>query len=326
MKNVKTTDGQKPKGVFWRKVTENEPISKHTTLGIGGPAKYFIEVKDASSLMKAVSECLKYNIRYVVFGKGSNILASDNGFDGLLIVNKLIYAKNNKGIFKVGAGMVLLDFINYVIDKGYSGLEKMSGIPGTVGGAVYGNAGAYGQAISDHITKVTVFDGKRKRVLSKKLCKFGYRDSVFKKSKYVIIEAEFFFDKGEREFLKKVSLDTIQLRAQKYSPGIKCPGSYFKNILASDLKPAVLKQIPEDKITFGKIASGYLMESVGAKGAQKGDIKIADNHGNLIVNLGNGTAKDFLGLTKVYAAKVKKKFGIELEPEVQMLGFEKNAD
>lgn len=317
---------EKMNGTFWKKVKKDEPISKHTTLEIGGPAKYFIEAKNVDALTKAVLECNKSKIKYFVLGKGSNILASDDGFDGLLIVNKLVYVKENKGKFTVGAGVTLLDFINNVVGKGYSGMEKMSGIPGTVGGAVYGNAGAYGQWISEHLLKVIAFDGKRKRVFSKEECKFGYRDSIFKTNKNIIIEVVFEFERGEKEFLKKISLDTIQLRAQKFFPGVKCPGSYFKNILASDLKPAVLKQIPEDKITFGKIAAGYLMESVGAKGVQKGNIKIADNHGNLVINLGNGTAKEFLELTSLYATKVKKKFGIELEPEVQMLGFDKNAN
>lgn len=326
MKKVNVPENQKVNGAFWKKVKRDEPVSKHTTLEIGGPAKYFIEVKDVDTLIKAVSECNKNKIKYVVLGKGSNILASDDGFDGLLIVNKLVYVNESNGKFTVGAGVTLLDFINKVIDKGYSGIEKMSGIPGTVGGAVYGNAGAYGQSVSDHILRVTTFDGKRKRIFSKEECKFGYRDSIFKTNKNIIIETVFDFEKGEKEFLKKISLDTIQLRAQKFFPGVKCPGSYFKNIVASDLKPSVLKQIPEDKITFGKIAAGYLMESVGAKGVQKGNVKIADNHGNLVINLGNGTAKEFLELTKLYAAKVKKKFGIELEPEVQMLGFDENAN
>lgn len=102
------------------------------------------------------------------------------------------------------------------------------------------------------------------------------------------------------------------------------PRIFFKNIISADLKPSVLKLIPPDKITYGKISAGYLMEAVGAKGVEKGNIKIADNHGNLIINLGGGTAKEFLALAYYYAEKVEKKFRIKLEPEVQMLGFSKD--
>lgn len=326
MKNIKNIRKvSKSSGEFWKEVKKGEPISAHTTLGIGGPAKYFLEVRNIEKLKVALYECRKANIKYFVLGNGSNMLVSDEGFDGLIILNKFSYLKNIGKTFSVGAGILIQDFIDYVIDKGYAGIEKMSGIPGSVGGAIYGNAGAYGQTISDCLTKVTAFDGSNIKTFDKNMCEFGYRESVFKKNNNIIIGAEFVFERGEKEFLKKISLDTIQLRAQKYSQGIRCPGSYFKNIIASRLKPSVLKSIPVDKITYGKIPAGYLMESVGAKGCQKGNIKIAEHHGNLIVNEGGGTAKDFKELADIYAKKVKEKFGIVLEPEVQLLGFEKNV-
>lgn len=312
-------------GAFWTKVKKDEPISMHTTLQIGGPAKYFLEVTNIDKLKVAVSECRKAGIKYFVLGNGSNMLVSDEGYDGLIIVNKISYIKNIGKRFSVGAGVLIQDFIDYVIDKGYAGIEKMSGIPGSVGGATYGNAGAYGQTISDCLTKVYALDVTKFKTYDKSKCEFGYRESVFKKNNNIITGVEFIFEKGEKEFLKKISLDTIQLRSQKYSQGIKCPGSYFKNIVTDQLKSSVIKSIPEDKITYGKIPAGYLMEEVGAKGNQKGNIKIAEHHGNLIINEGGGTAKDFKELADTYAAKVKKKFGIELEPEVQLLGFEKDG-
>jgi len=311
-----------PTNTFWKSIKRDEPIYLHTTLEIGGPAKYFIEVKNTSSLIRSVRECRKNGIDYCLIGGGSDLLVSDKGYNGMLILNKISYIREKtKGLFTVGSGTVLLDFINYAVDKGYGGLEKMSGIPGTVGGAVYGNAGAYGQTISDKLVAVTIFDGKRKRTVKKERCGFEYRGSLFKKNKTIIIEAVFSLEKGEKEFLKKVSLDTIQLRAQKYYPGIKCPGSFFKNIPIDRLKPNQLKRIPSDKISYGKIPAGYLMESVGAKGAVKGMVKIADYHGNLIINTGNASSEDFISLADFYAGKVEKKFGIKLEPEVQLLGF-----
>jgi len=322
MKNLKTTKVKTNNSSFWRKVKKNESIAKHTTLGIGGPAKYFAEVRRVEDLKKVIRECRKNNLEYFVIGGGSDLLASDEGYDGMLILNNISYikkAENNR--FVCGSGTILKDFINFVIEKGYAGLEKISGIPGTVGGAIYGNAGAYGQTISDHILKVIAFDEVKKKVFSRNGCGFDYRTSIFKENKCIIVEAEFSFEKGEKEFLQKISLDTIQLRLQKYFSGIKCPGSYFKNVIADKLAPRVLKLIPQDKITYGKIPAGFLLESVGAKGALKGDVKIADHHGNLIINMGNASAKDYLELADKYATKVKNKFGIKLEPEVQLLGF-----
>jgi UDP-N-acetylmuramate dehydrogenase len=327
MKNLKTTKVKGNNSLFWRKIKKNESISKHTTLGIGGSAKYFVEVVKVDDLKKVVVECKKNRLEYFVIGGGSDILASDEGYDGMLILNNISYIrKEDENRFICGSGTILQDFINFVIGKGYAGLEKMSGIPGTVGGAIYGNAGAYGQTISDHIIKVIAFDGVKKKVYSVDECCFDYRSSIFKKNKFIIIEAEFVFEKGEKEFLQKISLDTIQLRAQKYFSGIRCPGSYFKNVVVDKLTPRVLKLIPRDKITYGKIPAGFLLESVGAKGATKGDVKIADHHGNLIINNGNATAKDFLELANRYAVKVERKFHIELEPEVQFLGFKNHEN
>ena len=320
MKN--NIDFLKIKKILGKNVFINEPMASHTTLGIGGPASLYAIAKSEEELKKYINISLKFKVPYMVIGGGSDILVSDEGYRGFIIVNKIegLIISGDRVITKSGTN--LYTFINYVIDHGFAGVEKLSGMPGTVGGAIYGNAGAYGQTISDSIIKVKSIKGTKINSRSKEKCKFGYRDSIFKKNKEVILEVEFKFEKGEREFLKKVSLDTISLRAQKYPPSMKCPGSFFKNIVASDLPRKVLDKIPKDKIIYGKIPAGFLMESVGANGQQKGNIKIADYHGNLIVNLGNGKATDLYDLAFDYAKKVEKKFGIKLEPEVQLVGFD----
>lgn len=308
-----------------KKVLQNEPMREHTTLGLGGPARLLSVVMKEEELEKFIQLSLKFGVPFLVIGDGSDLLVSDDGFDGFVIVNKVEGIKLIKDKVVVKAGTNLQKFINFCIDKGFSGMEKMSGIPGTVGGAVYGDAGAYGQTASDYLISVKSFDGKRVRLFTKKQCKFRYRESIFKKNREAIFEAEFKFEKGVPEFLKKVSLDTITLRNQKYHTGIKCPGSFFKNIIVDKLNLDILSKIPRDKIVFGKIPAGYLMEAVGAKGQQRGSIKIADDHGNLIINLGNGTAKDFMDLAFEFAKKVEKKFGIKLEPEVQLIGFKEHG-
>ncbi|MEK9178771.1 MAG: UDP-N-acetylenolpyruvoylglucosamine reductase, partial [Patescibacteria group bacterium] len=152
-------------------------------------------------------------------------------------------------------------------------------------------------------------------------CNFSYRDSDFKKNKYVLLEAEFRLDKGDTEALKKEVNETLTIRLKKYKPGIACPGSFFKNVQVKDLSRQQLEKIPKEKIVYEKIPAGYLLEEVGAKGAKKGEIEIAAFHANLFMNKGKGTSQDFFALSQEFRQKVKEKFGIELESEVQLIGF-----
>lgn len=299
----------------------NEPMSGHTTIKIGGPARLFVYVRSEKDLRRSVKAAIDYKVPFLIIGGGSNLLVSDQGFDGLIINNKIEGVNVVDGKVRVKSGTNLQRFINFLIEKGFSGMEKMSGIPGTVGGAIYGNAGAYGQTISDHLLGVKVFDGKESLWFSKEKCKFNYRESRFKKNKLILLETEFLFEKGDKKSLRKNARKILELRKKKYPKGLACPGSFFKNILAKSLPTNILKRIPDNKIIHGKISAGYLLEAVGAKGKRKGKIKIANYHGNLFLNKGNGTASDFLRLADFYKEKVKKKFNIELEPEVHFVGF-----
>ena len=300
---------------------QNEPLSKHTTLGIGGPAKFFVEAESEEELIDIVKKVLQEKTPFIVIGEGSNLLVSDEGYQGLIVKNKLKGISEKDGLVSVKAGNSLQEFVDFTIAKGFVGMQKMTGIPGTVGGAVYGNAGAYGQTISDHLVRVYVFDGDKMFWIDKSECNFSYRDSDFKKNKYVLLEVEFKLDKGDAESLKKEAAEILKVRLQKYKPGIACPGSFFKNVQVKDLTQEQLTKIPKDKIVYEKIPAGYLLEEVGAKGAKRGDIEIADFHANLFMNRGKGTAEDFFTLSEEYRRKVKEKFGINLEPEVQLVGF-----
>lgn len=302
---------------------KDEPMSKHTTLQMGGPAKFFAVAKTNDQLIGYIKQAAELKVPFFVIGEGSNLLVNDEGYNGLIISNRVSGIKERNGTVLVKTGTNLQKFIDYLIDHGLAGMERMSGIAGNVGGAIYGNAGAYGQTISDHLTRVKVFDGKKIRWLPSQECKFEYRESAFKKNKYTILQAEFELEKADPTKLSKDSLETIEIRKQKYLPGIKCPGSFYKNVVVDKLEEDILKKIPNEKIMYGKVPTGYLMEAVGAKGAKRGNVKIANHHGNLILNLGGGKAKDFIDLASFYAKKVEEKFGIKLEPEVQLLGFDK---
>ncbi len=293
-------------------------MSKLTTLGIGGPAKYFYVAKTQKSLLKAVAWAKDKHLKYLVVGSGSNLLVSDKGFDGLVIKNELSGIVAEGPFLKVQSGTPLQKLIDFTIKHGLGGMNLLTGIPGTVGGAIYGNAGAFGQTISDCVKAVTCLG---LFYLSKQECGFAYRDSILKRNKHIILEVEFSLPSADKTILKQESKDILEKRKKKYPSGILCPGSFFKNIIAADLPVKIVQKIPKEKIVYGKIPAGGLIELVGGKGDRIGRIQIAQNHGNTFINLGGGTAKDFYRLAKKYQIAVKEKFGINLEPEVQLINL-----
>ncbi len=296
-------------------------FSKITTLQIGGPIKKYTAVKNQDELISEVKDALQNSLEFLVIGGGSNLLVSDSGYSGCVIQNNTAGILKEGQTLKVKSGTILQDLVNFADDNGLGGLQKLTGIPGTVGGAVYGNAGAYGQTISDHIKEVKIFDGQKIVTLSKNECGFEYRDSIFKESKDVILEVTFELEPGDSKILYQEANEVLQKRLIKYPKGIKCPGSFFMNIIAENLPKEVLEKIPKNMIVYGKIPAGALLEEVGAKGDNLGAIEIANYHANLFVNKGGGKAEDFYNLAKKYFQKVKDRFGIELKPEVQLINL-----
>lgn len=310
---------------------KNYSLKKLTTIKTGGPAKYFLIARKAKNLVEAINWAKKNKINWYVIGDGSNLIPSDKGFNGLIIKNEIrdiklqMHANDTGGKVTIGAGENLTRFIFRLNRLGLKGMEKMAGIPGTVGGAIYGCAGAYGQEIKDYLTNIKIFDGKKFCRLSKKQCRFTYRESIFKKKKnFIILAAEFKLKKGNSQELTKTSKEIIKMRKKKYLPGLLCPGSFFKNVLINNIKPVSLRQrflqrIDKDKINNGKVSSGYLLEQVGAKGTKCGAIKVAKYHGNLIYNTGKGNTLEVTKLAEILKNRVREKFGIIIEEEIQYL-------
>lgn len=305
----------------FKQFKKNEPLAAYTTLKIGGPAKFLVEVTSEKELKESWLLAKNSGLAWLLIGSGSNLLVADTGFDGLVIINKTNGIELDYPKLNVKSGTELQKLVDFANEHGLADLENLTGIPGTVGGAVFGNAGAYGQIISDKLTRVKIFDGQKEKWLSKKDCQFEYRESLFKKTKWPILEIEFALDKGSVTQLKAKSGAILEKRLKAYKPGLLSAGSFFKNVLVDHLSKEVLAKIPPEKITYGKIPAAYLLESVGAKGAKSGKIKISDNYANLFINLGSGKAKDFYELAHQFWLKVKKKYGLVLEPEVQLIGF-----
>lgn len=305
-------------------IREDVALSQISTFGIGGPARWYSRVSTPRQLVAAVLEAKKSSQPYLLVAGGSNVVFADRGFAGLVIQ----YFRSRGGVAVRGeiiqceAGVPLGRLITTAVKNGLGGLEAMSGIPGTVGGAVVGNAGAYGQSISDHLLEVTIFDGKIERRLTKAECRFAYRESVFKTPRakhWLVLGARFKLTPADSKVLTQHARQIMATRQKKYQPGLRCPGSFFKNVLVAGVSQRALRLIDPAKVIDGKIPAGYLLEAIGAKGLRRGRIKIADFHGNLLINEGGATAAEVKKLAAILKQRVFKKFGIKLQEEVRYL-------
>jgi UDP-N-acetylmuramate dehydrogenase len=201
------------------------------------------------------------------------------------------------------------------------GLETLAGIPGWVGAAVYGNAGAYGHSLHEFVRAVRFFDGARVREFDNAHCEFHYRESIFKRHKeWVILAVDLLLTPDSAPALEKISADIRETRNRKFPPTMKCAGSIFKNFLLHNLPDRVAAQVPESVVREGKVPAAWFLEQVGSKGTQRGGIRVADYHANLIYNEGGGAARDLLALIADLKQRVRERFGIEVEEEVQYVG------
>jgi UDP-N-acetylmuramate dehydrogenase len=301
-------------------------LSRYTRFGIGGPAEVYAESADEQSFMQAFALVQAAAADYAVIGDGTNLIVSDAGFPGIVLRYTAHEVSNSDCCVEAEAGAELQTLVDYCIGRGLKGLETMTGIPGSVGAAVYGNAGAYGHSIEERIRRVRFFDGSAVRVFSRGECEFHYRESVFKRHKgWIIFSAELDMDHAPAEELKKIAHEIFQIRLAKYPPAMKCAGSIFKNLILAELPIDVRRQIPERVVREGKAPSAYFLEQVGAKGMRSGDIQVADYHANLIYNAGQGTARQLCEIIGELKSRVRERFGLELEEEVQYVGFERNG-
>ena len=303
------------------RIQKNISLASYTTFKIGGPAKYFLVVKSKEELIEAVKIAKKCGVPFFVLGGGSNILFSDKGYSGLVAKCQMsdVRCQNNKIHAESGAifGKVIMDSVN----AGLSGLECGMGIPGTIGGAVCGNAGAYGHDISEFVESVEVFDGEKIIQLDNKQCEFGYRESIFKKNHNLIILSVIFkLQPASKEESQKIIKDVLASRKGKI-PAFPSSGCFFKNIILAEHPEKFQAMIPKEKIKGGKIGTGFLIDQCGLRGKQIGGAKVSEQHGNFIVNFANATAQDILELAKFCKKAVKEKFGIDLKEETRLVGF-----
>ncbi len=282
---------------------ENESMSRHTTFKIGGDADMFVSVTSVNELVSLIRLAKEKNIEYTVIGNGSNLLVGDKGIRGLVIeIGQGLANYEVKGnVIYAEAGILLKKLASVAASESLSGLEEVSGVPGTLGGGVFMNAGAYGGELKDTVKKVTYIDCDGDLyTIDASECDFGYRKSIFSNGGKFIVSAELELKKGNKEEILSKMADYTKRRREKQPISYPSAGSTFKR--------------PEGYF------AGTLIEQSGLKGYRCGDAMVSELHAGFVINCGNATAQDVINVIEHTKKTVLDKFGVELEPEVRMIG------
>ncbi len=285
------------------KVLQNEPMKKHTTFRIGGPADYFVMPSDEQELAKVLKVCKEYSIPIYIVGNGSNLLVGDGGFRGVIIqlykeMSALIVEEEQ---ITAQAGCSLAQIANAALNEELTGFEFAAGIPGTLGGAVVMNAGAYGGEMKDVLVSARVMteEGEILELTAEEL-KLGYRTSVIPEKNYIVLGAVLKLEKGTRDEIKAQMDDLRQKRVSKQPLEYPSAGSTFKR--------------PEGYF------AGKLIQDAGLKGFSVGGAQVSEKHSGFVINKGQATAADVMELIRQVTEKVKSETGVTMEPEVKRIG------
>ncbi len=283
------------------RVRVGEPLSRHTSFRIGGPAEYFLELGNIKELRNVIEFCMKENFDFFILGEGSNVLFSDEGFDGLIIRLKGDFKKFSVDGEEVtaGAGVKLNDLVKKLARRGLAGLEFASGIPGSIGGAIVSNAGTRMGWIGDVVSEIKIFSGGEIKILKKDELNFSYRHCELPDSA-IILEVKLGLKNGKKSDIIEKIKESLKERKRSQPVSTLNAGCIFRN--------------PES------CEAGKLIESAGLKGARVGDAEVSTKHANFIINRGTAKAKDVYNLIEKVRETVKEKFDIDLELELRIVG------
>lgn len=286
-------------------VTENKPLAPFTTFRIGGNAKIFVEPESVDDIIAIQAFVKEHDLPFFILGNGSNVLISDEGWGGVVmnLEDGFTTLEYSDGIIYVGAGVKMAIFVDFCIKNHRKGVEMLAGIPATLGGVVWMNAGCYGGEIADTITEVELVRNGKHVWLPKEECDFRYRHSGFGKDD-IVIGAKFKMDEGDTAELREIKLKHLKHRNEVQPVNMPNCGSVFKN--------------PKPRF------SAELIESVGLKGTKIGGAQISTKHANFITNLESASAEDVIALINLERKTVFDETGIILDPEVQLIGFREN--
>ncbi len=303
-------------------VRENVSLAPYTTFKIGGKVRYFFVAKTKDDIIEAVRAARKMHTPFFILGGGSNLLVSDKGFRGLVIkIQNTKYKIQNTKLY-AEAGVPMTTLVRETTKRGLAGLEWAGGLPGSLGGAVRGNAGAFGGETKDCIAQVECIDEKgRLRKLSKKLCRFSYRSSIFKEKKWIVLSAVLHFTKEDPKILTKTVKFHIQYRKDRHPMEFPNAGSIFKNCDLKKIPPFVQKFAKEAIKTdpFKVVPTAFLIAKAELKGVGHGGAQISEKHPNYIVNKKQARAKDVQFLIKKIKNVIRKRFSVKLEEEIEKL-------
>ncbi len=310
------------------KIKENYPLAQLSTFKIGGNAQYFVELETRDEVEAAWAWAREHRLPVTVLGGGSNILINDEGVKGLVVKvhnSKLEFADEK---IICGASVQVWDLAEAALEKSLSGIEWSIGIPGSMGGAIRGNAGAHGGSFDKVVESVVVYDSEKNCWVDyhKDDCDFRYRSSRFKTEPHFIVWDVLLRLKASED---KIAMEKIMAEYKNYrvtsQPKEPSAGCIFKNLFAADVEkinPELFKRAQTDgKIRGGKIGAGYLIEQLGLKGEELGGAKISEKHANFIVNANNAKAIDVHSLSQKTKQSVREAFKIDLEEEIQFIGF-----
>ena len=285
-------------------IKKNISLSRYTTFKVGGKTRYFFKANNKEKLIKALKLAKKYSLLFFVLGGGSNILASDKKYEGLIIKAESSKCFVKKNLIYCESGLLLGKAVKKAVEAGLSGLEWAAGIPGTIGGAIQGNAGSFGSSMKKIVKEVEAFDNGEIRTFKNKELNFSYRNSIFKKKQnLIILSVKLQLKKGSKKDIANKMKEILISRKEKYPLNFPCAGSVFKN--------------------YGKIPAGKLIEECGFKGKRIGGAVISKKHANFILNDKKAKAKDIMKLMELIKEKVKRKFGIKLKEEIYLFNFKK---
>ncbi len=303
-------------------ILENIALAPLTTFQIGGKARYLAYAKTDQDIHEALAWAKQQKVPYAVIAGGSNVLVSDNGFAGLVIRIHTLDYSFDKGALHVGAGCDLLTIIRLAAGRRLGGWEKLAGIPGSIGGAIRGNAGAFGSEMKDFVTTIEAFNANtsQSKMFLPADAQFGYRTSFFKAHpEWIILRASFVLKVDERNEGAMLIDTTIAEREKRHLQDVKAAGSYFMNPRAPQHIVEMFEKEKDTKAREGRVPAGWLIERSGMKGATQGGAKASEQHPNYIINTGNATAADVLALAERIKEAVKTQFEVDLQEEAVLL-------
>lgn len=304
MKNGKSDFPEIFQNILGRSLNFSVRLSDYSHFRIGGNADYFFCAESVDDLKRAVTLAREYSIYYTIMGGGYNLLFEDEGFRGLVIKNQVKeVVRQDKGLIRCASGSSLKDVLEWCTEIELGGLEFMAGIPGTVGGAIYGNAGAFDEQIGDRVFEAALYDETDNEVRKyREYFSFDYRYSSLKDRPDIVLEVILQVEERKKSLIEGNIANFMERRKKRHPPwDVACAGSFFQN-------PA----FPDGK----KVPAAKLLDRIGAKGLREGDAMVYEGHANFIINCGNASARDVLRLASELKRRVKEEFDIDLEEEV----------